>query len=67
MTTPLEDQTATTIEHRTERLLEDAELDAVMGGWGLIIWGSGTSSSGHRQHGDITITKNIDSHTPMLF
>ena len=52
--------TETTSEDRTDlRALEDAELDAVTGGWGLINFGTGTG--GKIAHSDLQITKVLNA------
>jgi hypothetical protein len=54
--------TETTSEDRTDlRALEDAELDAVTGGWDLINFGTGTGSSGKIAHSDLQITKVLNA------
>jgi hypothetical protein len=44
---------------------EDAELDAVTGGWGLINFGTSTSSSGKIDRSDFRITKASNGSSPL--
>ena len=53
----------TAIGDRT--VLEDPELDAVTGGWGLINFGTGTSGTGKIDHSDFRITKALDGSSQL--
>jgi hypothetical protein len=65
MTTTSNTAAQTAVGDRT--VLEDAELDAVTGGWGLINFGTGTSSSGTGKidHSDFRIMKAPDGSSPL--
>jgi len=63
MTTTSNTTAETALGNRT--VLEDAELDVVTGGWGLIQFGTGTSSSGKIDHSDFRITKALDASSPL--
>ena len=57
--------TETTSEDRTDlRALEDAELDAVTGGWGLINFGTGIGEPGGGRAGPSTATVALLDRVP---
>jgi hypothetical protein len=63
MTTTSNTAAQTAVGDRT--VLEDAELDAVTGGWGLINFGTSTSSSGKIDRSDFRITKASNGSSPL--
>ena len=63
MTTTSNTAAQTAVGDRTA--LEDAELDAVTGGWGLINFGTGTSSSGKIDRSDFQISKALNGSSPL--